>query len=127
MTLLLIEPTETQQDEQLDSRERRRGLRVRQTRPVKVFEPTGARFFGGQTEDISATGLRLELPAYIPIREGQTMSIHVGLSLAGQSLANRRQMLPVRVVWVSRDENRQDVIEAGVEFMASIAAQRDAA
>ena len=44
MTLLLIEPTETQLDEQLDSRERRRGLRVRQTRPVKVFEPTGARF-----------------------------------------------------------------------------------
>ena len=53
------------------------------------------------------------------------MSIHVGLSLAGQSLANRRQMLPVRVVWVSRDENRPEVIETGVEFMASIAAQRE--
>ncbi|HLL88744.1 MAG TPA: hypothetical protein VK324_05535, partial [Tepidisphaeraceae bacterium] len=43
--------------------ERRRGLRIRQARPVKVFEPTACRYFGGQTCDVSATGLRLELPA----------------------------------------------------------------
>ena len=28
--------------------ERRRGLRIRQHRPVKVYEPAGARYFGGQ-------------------------------------------------------------------------------
>ena len=78
--------------------ERRRGLRIRQHRPVKVFEPLGARYFGGQTDDISATGLRVELPAFATVREGETLSIHVGLSRKGESLANRRQMLPARVV-----------------------------
>ena len=43
--------------------ERRRGLRISQQRPVKVFEPSSARYFPGQTADISATGLRIELPA----------------------------------------------------------------
>src|SRR4051794_30186954 len=75
--------------------ERRRGLRVRQHRPVKVFEPLGSRYFGGQTGDISATGLRIELPAYAAVRPGETLSIHVGLSHKGEVLANRRQMMPV--------------------------------
>ena len=108
--------------------ERRRGLRVRQQRPVKVFEPLGSRFFGGQTEDISSTGLRIELPAYAAVRAGETLSIHVGLSHRGETLANRRQMMPVRVVWVSRDPaGKSATLEAGVEFMANIAARRDAA
>ena len=108
--------------------ERRRGLRVRQTRPVKVFEPLGSRYFGGQTGDISATGLRIELPAYAAVRPGETLSIHVGLSHRGETLANRRQMIPVRVVWVNRDPSgMKGTLEAGVEFMANIAACRDAA
>jgi hypothetical protein len=108
--------------------ERRRGLRVRQHRPVKVFEPLGARYFGGQTEDVSATGLRIELPAYAAVRPGETLSIHVGLSHRGETLANRRQMIPVRVVWVNRDAGgATGRLEAGVEFMANIAARRDAA
>ena len=108
--------------------ERRRGLRVRQHRPVKVFEPLGSRYFGGQTGDISATGLRVELPAYAAVRPGETLSIHVGLSHRGETLANRRQMIPVRVVWVSRDPTgKSGTLEAGVEFMANIAARRDAA
>ena len=108
--------------------ERRRGLRVRQHRPVKVFEPLGSRYFGGQTEDISATGLRIELPAYAAVRPGETLSIHVGLSHKGEVLANRRQMIPVRVVWVNRDpSNVTGKLEAGVEFLANIAARRDAA
>src|SRR5689334_2394569 len=82
--------------------ERRRGLRVRQHRPVKVFEPLGSRYFGGQTEDVSSTGLRIELPAYAALRPGETLSIHVGLTRRGETLANRRQMIPVRVVWVNR-------------------------
>lgn len=110
--------------------ERRRGLRVRQDRPVKIYEPLGNRYFGGRTEDVSSTGLRVELPAYATVREGETLFIHVGLSSTGQSLANRRQMLPARVVWLRRSASRASrpgVVEAGVEFLSSIAALLDAA
>src|SRR3954451_17276196 len=89
-----------------DHVERRRGLRIRQTRSVKVYDASAARYFGGQTEDISATGLRIELPSYAPVEPGDTLSIHVGLSERGQPLANRRQMLPARVVWVNREDRR---------------------
>jgi hypothetical protein len=108
--------------------ERRRGLRVRQQRPVKVFETATGRYFGGRTEDVSSTGLRIELPAFAPIREGETLNIHVGLSNTGESLANRRQMIPARVVWLNRRLSATGSrIEAGVEFLASIAAKLDAA
>jgi PilZ domain-containing protein len=107
--------------------ERRRGLRIRQHRPVKVYEPGAGRYFGGQTEDISATGLRLELPAWVPVRIGATLSVHVGLSRHGETLANRRQMIPARVVWVNRSGGRSGLLEAGVEFLSSIAAHLDAA
>ena len=108
--------------------DRRRGLRVRQHRPVKIYEPAGARYFGGQTEDISSTGLRIELPAFATVREGETLCIHVGLNRKGQSLANRRQMIPARVVWVNRSgPHKPGTIEAGVEFLSSIAALLDAA
>jgi hypothetical protein len=107
--------------------ERRRGLRIRQNRPVKVYEPTTSRYFGGQTEDISVTGLRVELPAYAPVRVGEVLSIHVGLNQTGQTLANRRTMIPARVVWVSRSNRIGAKLECGVEFLASIAAHLDAA
>src|SRR5271155_2766108 len=81
--------------------ERRRGLRIQQTRPIKVFEATASRYFGGQTQDVSSTGLRLELPLAMPLRPGKLLSIHVGLSETGYALANRRNMIPARVVWVS--------------------------
>jgi hypothetical protein len=115
--------------ENADGIERRRGLRIRQNRPVKIFDGAAARYFGGQTEDISATGLRVELPAFAPIRPGDMLSIHVGLNEMGQSLANRRQMIPARVVWVNRDETRMPGgrIAAGVEFLSGIAAHLDAA
>ena len=58
--------------------ERRRGLRIRQARSIKVYEPSVSRYFGGQTEDISASGLRIELPASMPVREGKLLSVHVG-------------------------------------------------
>src|SRR5438132_3800440 len=79
--------------------ERRRGLRIRQNRPVKIFENAAARYFGGQTQDISSTGLRLELPASAALQPGETVCIHVGPSQSGYALANRRQMMPARVVW----------------------------
>src|SRR5437763_38666 len=96
--------------------ERRRGLRIRQARPVKVFEPTGSRYFGGQTEDISATGLRVELPLSATVRPGRLVNIHVGLSAQGEALANRRQMMSARVVWISRDPRLgQGKLTAGIE------------
>jgi len=111
-----------------DGRERRRGLRIRQTRPVKVFEPTVCRYFGGQTEDISATGLRVEMPASVPVRPGKLLKVHVGLSDAGSALANRRQMIPARVVWVDRTaQGGRGRVTCGLEFLASIAAHLDAA
>lgn len=108
--------------------ERRRGLRIQQNRPIKVYEHTASRYFGGQTQDVSSTGLRIELPRSMPVRPGKVLSIHVGLDSAGQPLANRRNMIPARVVWVNRPVHRDArTLAVGVEFMASISAQLDAA
>ena len=129
--LLISEPArwDSQENElTTDGVERRRGLRIREQRPVKVFDSAAARYFGGQTEDISATGLRIELPSYAPIEPGDTLNIHVGLNGLGQSLANRRQMIPARVVWVNRRDMRiAGRVEIGIEFLTSIAARLDAA
>lgn len=109
--------------------ERRRGLRIMQNRPVKVYEPISARYFGGQTCDVSSTGLRIELPASMLVREGKVITIHVGLNEKGQALANRRAMIPAKVVWVERSQDASDRprVMAGVEFVSSIAAHLDAA
>jgi hypothetical protein len=119
--------SETERYPQAAESERRRGLRINQNRPVKVFEPASGRYVGGQTEDVSATGLRIEFPASAPVVPGKLLCIHVGLSAAGQSLANRRQMIPARVVWARRGGERKAKLIAGVEFLASIAAHLDAA
>src|ERR1041385_5309904 len=98
--LLLAEQTRTEneQTDQSDSLpERRRGLRIRQSRPIKVFEPASARYFPGQTGDISSTGLRIELPLSTPIRPGKVLDIHIGLTGNGETLAYRRGMIPARV------------------------------
>jgi PilZ domain len=108
--------------------ERRRGLRIPQNRPIKVFEPTVSRYFGGQTHDVSATGLRIELPVSSPVRPGRLLNIHVGPNHEGYALANRRQMIPARVVWVDRSHAlTEQRLQAGVEFLASITAYLDAA
>ena len=108
--------------------ERRRGLRIQQNRPIKVYEPTLARFFGGQTQDVSATGLRIELPMSAPVQRGRLLTVHVGLNEAGQPLANRKQMILAKIVWIDRDVQRTDGrMLAGVEFLASTAAHLDAA
>jgi len=126
--LALVGETEEGEFAEAEVAERRRGLRIRQARPVKVFDAAAARYFGGQTEDISATGLRIELPGFAPVEPGDLLSIHVGLNEFGQGLANRRQMMPARVVWVNRqDYHIRGRIEAGVEFLSGIAAHLDAA
>ena len=119
--------TSTMQLADADGVERRRGLRIRQQRPVKVLEPISARYFGGQTRDVSSTGLRIELPISAPVRPGEVLSIHVGLNGAGESLAHRRQMMPAKVVWVVRTRGGKGKLTAGIEFLASIAAHLDAA
>src|SRR5688572_2148726 len=127
MTLLMNDTLTATSHETTDDVERRRGLRIAQNRPIKVLEPTSARYFGGQTADISATGLRIELPVSAPVRPGKVLSIHVGLSLAGESLANRRQMIPAKVVWVDRSNGSTGKLTAGIELLATIAAHLDAA
>lgn len=126
MTLVMSAPAHREDTEDLSGYERRRGLRIRQQRPVKVFASLTGRYYAGHTEDISATGLRIELPAHLPVRQGDLLSIHVGLGSQGESLANRRGMIPARVVWL-RDRNENGSVEAGVEFSSSIAAHLDAA
>jgi hypothetical protein len=108
--------------------ERRRGLRIRQNRPVKIYDPLSCRYLGGQTEDISATGLRISLPFNSYIRPGSLLNVHVGLGSGGQPLANRRQMMPAKVVWMDYPESGPcGFLQAGVEFTSSIAAHLDAA
>lgn len=107
--------------------ERRRGLRVPQVRPVKMLMPTAARYVPGQTEDVSATGLRLEMPAWAPVLPGHLVSVHVGVATGGSALANRRAMIPCRIVWVDRSSQPDGRVYAGVEFLTSISAQLDAA
>jgi hypothetical protein len=121
--ITLADQSEHREDK--NAAERRRGLRIMQNRPIKVYEPASTRFIGGQTCDVSATGLRIEMPVSSPVNVGKLLSIHVGLSHQGESLANRRQMLPARVVWVNRNAGKR--LTAGVEFLASIAAHLDAA
>lgn len=124
--LSLTEAIRAQETE--DGIERRRGLRIQQTRPIKVFEATASRYFGGQTQDVSSTGLRIELPRSMALRPGKLLSIHVGLSINGHALANRRNMIPARVVWVSRSpQTNANTMSVGVEFMANISSQLDAA
>lgn len=126
MTLVLTETCDEFALPHDSHAERRRGLRVRQARPVKVYEPAGAKYFGGRTEDISATGLRIELPASAALQPGKLLSVHVGLNRGGSMLANRRSLIPARVVWIDRGRSMGTVV-AGVEFIANIAAHRDAA
>ena len=127
MTLSIQAKPEKGEREGADlNQERRRGLRIRQNRPVKVFEPAGARYFGGQTRNISATGLRVDLPAAATVQPGRMINIHVGLAEGGQPLAHRRQMIPARVVWIERPGDGGSIC-AGVEFLASIAVHLDAA
>jgi hypothetical protein len=121
--MALVDYSQSQDDKR--DVERRRGLRIAQQRPVKIYEPWSTRYIGGQTSDISATGLRIELPASAPVQQGKLLSIHVGPGTSGMSLANRRQMIPARVVWV--DRSPQSRTTAGIEFLASIAAELDAA
>ena len=116
------------QEEMATLTERRRGLRITQQRPVKVFDAAANRYVGGRTADISSNGLRLELPAWAPVAPGKMLHVHVGIGASGSPLANRRNMMPARVIWVApRLADSRATVSIGIEFLASVAAHLDAA
>lgn len=128
--MMMLTPAEASDDFDaidIDSTERRRGLRICRDRPVKVLDVFAGRYVAGHTRDISATGLQVQLPASTGVRTGGIVHIHVGLNQTGEALANRRQMIPARVVWVSRSLAARQTINIGVEFVATIGAQLHAA
>jgi len=125
--MLLIADTTVEALDEVAMPERRRGLRIRQNRPVKIFEPTVSRYFGGQTEDISSAGLRIELPISTPITPGKVVNVHVG-GQQSEGLANRRAMMPARIIWIDRETSTvRGRLVAGIEFLGRAAAQMDAA
>ena len=124
-TALLEQASADAKDE--TGQDRRRGMRIREKRPVKVYQPVVGRYFGGQTEDISSSGLRIELPMGMPLRVGGLVTVHVGVTGKGDLLAHRRSMLPARIVWINRLAGKQARLEAGVELLNAVAAQADAA
>lgn len=95
--------------------ERRRGLRIKQERAVKLYEPRTARYYPGQTADISASGLRLSLPLSTPIIAGNTLSLHIASNC---SFASRRQMVEARVIWMRRESSE---LVAGLELLSAAA------
>ena len=103
--------------------DRRRGLRVSQRRPVKIFDPVSGRYFPGVTLDISGTGLRLGLPISTPVFEGRIVTVHVGREGHQQPLANRRNMIPARVVWLDRSPGTSREVLCGVEFVQRVSAE----
>jgi PilZ domain len=107
--------------------ERRRGLRVSQRRPVKVFDACAGRYFGGQTHDLSERGLRIELPKSTPVNPGAILELFLGAD-ANAPLAIRSRMRQVRIVWINRESpDSQSLLVAGVEFVRRAAAAMDAA
>jgi hypothetical protein len=100
--------------------ERRRGERFEQSRPVAVYEPYASRFFGGETVDVSTSGMKLRLPGWVKLGEGRIIDLHAGTEAGGLPLANRRRAMLCRVVW-TRSEGGE--VLAGVEFLQSISAE----
>jgi hypothetical protein len=106
--------------------ERRRGLRITQSRPVKIFDATANRYIAGCTMDTSSSGLRLQMPAWAPVMEGKTLAVYV--ASAGMPLMNSQSMVPARVVWVGpRKLDGQATVSIGVEFLANVSARLEAA
>jgi hypothetical protein len=125
MFVTLVQDTAAHDNETLT--ERRRGLRIMQHRPVKVFDSTADRYIPGRTSDISSSGLQIQLPAWAPVSEGKTLAVHVGAD-AGMPLVNRHSMISARVVWVGpRKLDGRSLVSVGIEFLASVSAHLEAA
>jgi hypothetical protein len=92
--------------------DRRQGLRIPQTRPVKIFHPAANRYIPAQTLDLSPTGLRLTLPASTPLAAGALLQIHVAPS-SSSPLAAKRSMTPAKVVWIDRSTTQ---LQVGLQY-----------
>jgi hypothetical protein len=123
MTLMLAEPM--LEIAMPNNGERRRGLRIRQARPIKLFDPSAARFAAGRTCDISADGLRIELPILAPVYAEQIVYVHISESCDGHAQATQKQLVPAKIIWV--DRTRRDALTAGIELLTNISVHRDAA
>ncbi len=110
-----------------ESPERRRGFRIPQDRPVKVYEPAVGRYYGGKTHDLSGTGLRIELPVSTPLVTGRIVNLHLGNYEPGETLVADRDMVPALVVWIDRNELVRGKLLAGVKFLKRAALAMDAA
>lgn len=102
--------------------ERRRGLRIKQERPLKIYEPRSSRYYPGQTADISLSGLRVTLPNFTPLIPGSTLCLHI--AHATSALASKHQMIQAKVIWTQRDETQ---LTAGLELVSTAAIQASAA
>ncbi|MFI5379314.1 MAG: PilZ domain-containing protein [Tepidisphaerales bacterium] len=107
--------------------ERRRGFRIPQDRPVKVYEPAVGRYYGGKTHDLSGTGLRIELPVSTPLVAGRIVNLHIGNYEPGESLVADREMVPARVIWLDRNDMVRGRLLAGVQLLKRAAMAMDAA
>jgi len=97
---------------------RRGGGRVRIARPVRVVEPHGGRHLAGRSRDVSASGMRVELPFTNAVEAGDTVSVHVGTLAGAGPLRGHRSTLEARVVWVRRDTRMlRPLVTAGLEFV----------
>lgn len=106
--------------------ERRSAFRVVQHRPVKILDRRTNRYLPAQTVDISSTGLCVSIPTLSNLAAGQLLNIHIGLSTAGQPLANRRAMLPVRVVWTKKSPRHPQTL-CGLELVQDTRSHMEAA
>lgn len=98
--------------------DRRRAPRLSQQRPVRVYELSSSRFFVGQTLNVSSTGLQVEFPPFAQLPPGRLVNVHVGIEEGGRPLANRRSMVPARVVWSKQVTEDRECVRAGLEFLS---------
>lgn len=108
--------------------DRRRRPRASIEQTVKLYDPVSGRYFAGHTQDVSDSGLRLELPARVPARAGQTALVYIAASHMGRGLIDHAALIPIRYVWVRRETDEQgERCVCGVEVLADSVSARNAA
>jgi hypothetical protein len=98
--------------------EQRRSVRQVIDWPVSVWHPKAARFFNGQSVNISQNGTLLELPLKAPVREGQDLEINFPRS---ESLAKDKggfsRIKNARIVRVDRSDSLTSAtVKVGLAF-----------
>lgn len=108
--------------------ERRRSNRIRLVRPITLVDALHGRHVSGKTRDVSACGLRVEVPAALNVRPGDSITVDVS-SLAGTGLLdNRRNTVAARVVWTRRQNKLvRPMLTVGLEFITELDAQLNVA